>query len=112
MDPAVLDTIFEDIKKILLANGWDRPLLIQTLENRYKNNTKRELKDDCSKYKLSVDDFIVRSEIFRLFLKHGKTHVYLAPEKLDQPIPAPTVAPQPPKRFKRKKKRQADVSIF
>lgn len=109
-DSNFLDTIFEDIEKILLANGWDRPLLLQSLENRYKLNTQRELATDCLRYGLSIDDFIFKSEIFRLFLKYGKTHVYLAPEKMDQSLP-PTVLDLP-KRFKRKKKRQTDVRIL
>lgn len=112
MDSVDLDTIFDDIKKVLISNGWDKPLPIQFLENHYKDSCKRELSSDCMTFGLSVEDFIVRSDIFRLFLNHGKTHVYLAPEKLEQPLPAPTSNVQPPKRFKRKKKRQNDVSFY
>lgn len=112
MDSVDLNTIFDDIKKILVSNGWDKPLPMQLLENRYKNSCQRELTTDCARFGLSVDDFIVRSEIFRLYLRSGKTHVYLAPEKMEQPLPAPTVVTQPPKRFKRKKKRQSDVSFL
>uniref|UniRef100_A0A336LRC3 CSON001812 protein n=1 Tax=Culicoides sonorensis TaxID=179676 RepID=A0A336LRC3_CULSO len=89
---------------ILLQNGWDRPLLVETLEQKYKINTNRDLSCDCSLYRFSVEDFIVRSEIIRLFLKNGKIHAYLAPEKLEQPLPPPTVPPEPPRQFKRKRK--------
>lgn len=113
MDPkTVVNQIFDDIRKILLANGWDRPLHLDTLENRYKINTKRDLLTDCMGYGLSVDEFIIRSVYFRLFLKFGRTYVYLAPEKIEEPLPAPTVTQNQNKRFKRKKKRKIDVRFI